>query len=95
MTDCRYIASSIYIVCVYISFHVCTVHVISHCDWYDNYRLYEKNAYFSDTQTETELNSLGRKVQQLEETFENTEEKLKTANDQLVKVQETGDDSER
>lgn len=42
-----------------------------------------------------ELNSLGRKVQQLEETFENTEEKLKAANDQLVQVMHSGDESER
>lgn len=42
-----------------------------------------------------ELNSLGRKVQQLEETFENTEEKLKSATDQLVQVQHAGDESER
>lgn len=46
-------------------------------------------------QAEMELNALGRKVQQLEETFENTEEKLKAANDQLVQVQHAGDESER
>lgn len=42
-----------------------------------------------------ELNALGRKVQQLEETFENTEEKLKSANDSLVQVAHAGDESER
>jgi len=46
-------------------------------------------------QTETELNALGRKVQQIEETFENTEQKLKAATDQLVTVQHAGDESER
>jgi len=47
------------------------------------------------TAAELEVNALGRKVQTIEENFENTEEKLKTASDSLVQVMHTGDESER
>ena len=48
-----------------------------------------------DTQAETEVQNLTKKVRTLEEEFETTEDKLKATSEKLEQASKAADDSER